>query len=345
MLRGRVGALLEVGTGFHPELTGRENVFLNGAILNLKRREIAAKFDEIVEFADIGPFLDTPVKRYSSGMQMRLAFSVAAHLEPEIMIIDEVLSVGDIAFQEKCLARMESAADEGRTIVFISHNLAAVRNLCDRAIMLSGGRIKTAGAVEEVIEAYVGDVLSESQRTLAERENRTGDQRLRYTDLRLEKDGALIDSPVTGETFDVVLSYDTVDGRPLSGGQLRRLDQRARRRETPAQSLLGDDGRPIRPGPAAGRDPLPRRPLPPPGRAILHRLLVRRQPADARLTASRLRADGRRGRLLRQRPRADRSPHCPRRPQLGPRLHAYEREAAQPVGRAAGAVASRSADV
>ena len=217
VLRGRVGALLEVGTGFHPELTGRENVFLNGAILNLKRREIAAKFDEIVEFADIGPFLDTPVKRYSSGMRMRLAFSVAAHLEPEIMIIDEVLSVGDIAFQEKCLTRMKSAADEGRTIVFISHNLAAVRNLCDRAIMLSGGRIQTTGAVDEVIEAYVGDVLSESQRTLAERENRTGDQRLRYTDLRLEKGGAVIDSPVTGESFDVVLSYETADGRPLSG--------------------------------------------------------------------------------------------------------------------------------
>ena len=132
-LRGRVGALLEVGTGFHPELTGRENVFLNGAILNMKRQEIFNRFEEIVEFADIGPFLDTPVKRYSSGMKMRLAFSVAAHLQPEILIIDEVLSVGDIAFQEKCLGRMESAADEGRTVVFISHNLASVRSLCDRA--------------------------------------------------------------------------------------------------------------------------------------------------------------------------------------------------------------------
>ena len=123
-LRGRVGALLEVGTGFHAELTGRENVFLNGAILNMKRQEIINRFEEIVEFADIGPFLDTPVKRYSSGMKMRLAFSVAAHLQPEILIIDEVLSVGDIAFQEKCLGRMESAAGEGRTVVFISHNLA-----------------------------------------------------------------------------------------------------------------------------------------------------------------------------------------------------------------------------
>ena len=216
ILRGRVGALLEVGTGFHPELTGRENVFLNGAILNLRRKEIISKFDEIVEFADIGPFLDTPVKRYSSGMKMRLAFSVAAHLEPEIMIIDEVLSVGDIAFQEKCLGRMESAASEGRTIVFISHNIAAIRNLCDRAIMLSGGRIQTAGSVGEVVDSYVGDILSESQRTLAERENRVGNGRLRYTDLRLEKGGEVIDSPVTGEDFDVVVRYETADGKPLS---------------------------------------------------------------------------------------------------------------------------------
>jgi homopolymeric O-antigen transport system ATP-binding protein len=215
VLRGRVGALLEVGTGFHPELTGRENVFLNGAILNLRRREIISKFDEIVEFADIGPFLDTPVKRYSSGMKMRLAFSVAAHLEPEIMIIDEVLSVGDIAFQEKCLGRMESAASEGRTIVFISHNIAAIRNLCDRAIMLSGGRIQTEGSVSDVVDSYVGDLLSESKRTLAERENRVGNGRLRYTDLRLEKGGEVIDSPVTGEDFDVVVRFETEDGRPL----------------------------------------------------------------------------------------------------------------------------------
>jgi len=150
-LRGRVGALLEVGTGFHPELSGRENVFLNGAILNMKRNEIQSRFDEIVEFADIGPFIDTPVKRYSSGMQLRLAFSVAAHLEPEILIIDEVLSVGDLAFQQKCLGRMEEASKEGRTVVFISHSLPSVVNLCDRAIMLSEGRIAASGTVGEVV--------------------------------------------------------------------------------------------------------------------------------------------------------------------------------------------------
>jgi lipopolysaccharide transport system ATP-binding protein len=214
-LVGRVGALLEVGTGFHPELTGRENIFLNGAILTMKRREILAKFDEIVEFADIGPFLDTPVKRYSSGMQMRLAFSVAAHLEPEILIIDEVLSVGDAAFQEKCLGRMETVAGEGRTVVFISHNLGSVRALCNRAIMLSGGRIVARGRASEVVDTYLSDVLTEAQSSLAERENRVGDGRLRYTDLRLERGGEVIDSPTTGRDFDIVVGFETEDGRRL----------------------------------------------------------------------------------------------------------------------------------
>src|ERR671918_1456355 len=160
-LTGRVGALLEVGTGFHPELTGRENVFLNGAILDMKRREIQSRFEEIVEFADIGPFIDTPVKRYSSGMQLRLAFSVGAHLEPEILIIDEVLSVGDIAFQEKCLGRMEEASKEGRTVVFISHSLPSVVSLCDQAIMLSEGRVAASGKVGAVVDAYLGDFTSD----------------------------------------------------------------------------------------------------------------------------------------------------------------------------------------
>src|SRR5215204_1831545 len=188
-LRGRVGALLEVGTGFHPELTGRENVFLNGAILNMKRREIQARFDEIVEFADIGPFIDTPVKRYSSGMQLRLAFSVAAHLEPEILIIDEVLSVGDMAFQQKCLGRMETASREGRTVVFISHNLPSVMSLCDEAIMLSEGRIAASGRVPDVIDHYVGDVSSDIERGLRDRKNRDGNGKLRFVDAHFEREG------------------------------------------------------------------------------------------------------------------------------------------------------------
>jgi len=215
-LRGRVGALLEVGTGFHPELTGRENVFLNGAILNMKRREIQGRFDEIVEFADIGPFIDTPVKRYSSGMQLRLAFSVAAHLEPEILIIDEVLSVGDLAFQQKCLGRMEAASKEGRTVVFISHSLPSVVNLCDRAIMLSEGRIAAVGGVGEVVDAYVGDVNSDLERGIRDR-RRHGNGKLRLVDFHLERGGQLLDSPATGEDFDMVLSYEKHTRESLRG--------------------------------------------------------------------------------------------------------------------------------
>src|ERR687888_660010 len=152
---GRVGSLLEVGTGFHPELTGRENIFLNGAILGMRRSEIARKFDEIVEFAGIEQFLDTPVKRYSSGMFVRLAFSVAAHLEPEILIVDEVLAVGDVEFQKRCLGRMESYGQSGRTVVFVSHNMPTVTRLCPRAILLDRGRIVLDGPSETVTANYL----------------------------------------------------------------------------------------------------------------------------------------------------------------------------------------------
>ncbi|MGC1421020.1 MAG: ABC transporter ATP-binding protein [Terracidiphilus sp.] len=151
---GRVASLLEVGTGFHPELTGRENIFLNGAILGMPRAEIIRKFDEIVAFSEIDEFIDTPVKRYSSGMYIRLAFAVAAHLEPEILIVDEVLAVGDTAFQKKCLGKMGSFAQSGKTILLVSHNLEAVRNLCPRSIWLKGGRIQRDGKTEDVLEGY-----------------------------------------------------------------------------------------------------------------------------------------------------------------------------------------------
>jgi lipopolysaccharide transport system ATP-binding protein len=154
-LRGRVGSLLEVGTGFHPELTGRENIFLDGAILGMTRREIARKFDDIVAFAEIEQFLDTPVKHYSSGMYVRLAFAVAAHLEPEILFIDEVLAVGDISFQKKCLAKMENVAHEGRTILFVSHDLGAISRLCPRTIHLHRGVIANDGPTDRAIASYV----------------------------------------------------------------------------------------------------------------------------------------------------------------------------------------------
>jgi hypothetical protein len=149
-----VASLLEVGTGFHPELTGRENVYLNGAILGMRRREIASKLDSIVDFAGVEAFVDTPVKRYSSGMYVRLAFSVAAHLEPDILLVDEVLAVGDIAFQKKCLGRMESVAREGRTILFVSHNMGAVATLCSSALWLDHGRATRRGGVAEVLGLY-----------------------------------------------------------------------------------------------------------------------------------------------------------------------------------------------
>ena len=157
-LRGRVASLLEVGTGFHPELTGRENIFLNGAILGMTRREIVSKFDEIVSFSGVDTFIDTPVKRYSSGMQVRLAFAVAAHLEPEILLVDEVLAVGDAAFQKKCIGRMGDVARSGRTILFVSHNMAAVESLCTRAVLLRGGRVAAVGSTQEVIEKYLRQV-------------------------------------------------------------------------------------------------------------------------------------------------------------------------------------------
>jgi lipopolysaccharide transport system ATP-binding protein len=160
---GRVGSLLEVGTGFHPELTGRENVFLNGAILGMRRTEIERRFDEIVAFAEVERFIDTPVKHYSSGMYMRLAFAVAAHLETEILVVDEVLAVGDAAFQRKCLAKMGDVARHGRTVLFVSHNLGAVSNLCDRGIVLEGGRVQFAASSQAAIDYYNRRVLASAQ--------------------------------------------------------------------------------------------------------------------------------------------------------------------------------------
>ena len=154
-VRGRVGALLEVGTGFHQELTGRENIYMNGTVLGMKKAEIDRKFDEIVEFSDVGKFMDTPVKRYSTGMRVRLAFAVAAHLEPNILLVDEVLAVGDAEFQKKCLGKMESVTGEGRTILFVSHNMAALQRLCPQAILLDSGRLVQRGESQWVVQQYL----------------------------------------------------------------------------------------------------------------------------------------------------------------------------------------------
>ena len=161
-IRGRVGSLLEVGTGFHPELTGRENIFLNGAILGMKRTEIDKKFDEIVEFSEVSKFIDTPVKRYSSGMYLRLAFAVAAHLEPEILVVDEVLAVGDAEFQRKCLGKMSDVANQGRTVLFVSHNMSAILRLTQETIVLEKGKVQMRAPSAEAVDYYLSSGFSES---------------------------------------------------------------------------------------------------------------------------------------------------------------------------------------
>jgi lipopolysaccharide transport system ATP-binding protein len=195
IIEGQIASLLEVGTGFHPELTGRENIYLNGAILGMSRAEIKAKFDEIVAFSEVESFLDTPVKRYSSGMQVRLAFAVAAHLEPEILIIDEVLAVGDAAFQEKCLGKMGNVANQdGRTILFVSHNMAAVQALCPRTLWLNAGRLVDQGPTRQVIQNYLQSVFVQAETSLEQRSDRGGDGSIRLRSVRIESldaDGAI----------------------------------------------------------------------------------------------------------------------------------------------------------
>lgn len=173
-LYGRIGSLLEVGTGFHPELTGRENIFLYGAILGMRRHEIERKLDEIVAFAEIDKFLDTPVKHYSSGMYVRLAFSVAAHLEPEILLVDEVLAVGDMAFQRKCLGKMDDVAQAGRTVVFVSHNMGLLQQLCERGIYLQDGTVHTDGTIREAVDAYLHTLEQGHSQILSNRTDRKG---------------------------------------------------------------------------------------------------------------------------------------------------------------------------
>jgi lipopolysaccharide transport system ATP-binding protein len=211
-LRGRVGSLLEVGTGFHPELTGRENIFLNGAILGMTRAEIARKFDQIVAFAEIEKFLDTPVKHYSSGMYVRLAFAVAAHLEPEILIVDEVLAVGDSEFQKKCMSKMGDVAGQGRTVLFVSHNMSAVQTLCKRAMLLERGQVKQIGTSRAVVTEYLKASDAVVHTPLTDRHDRAGDGRFRFEELRLlDAAGQPRGYAVTGEDCYVVLKLVTTE--------------------------------------------------------------------------------------------------------------------------------------
>jgi lipopolysaccharide transport system ATP-binding protein len=214
-IRGRVGSLLEVGTGFHPELTGRENIYLNGAILGMKRREIRSKLPEIAEFSGVEKFLDTPVKRYSSGMHVRLAFSVAAHFEPEIMLVDEVLSVGDAEFQARCLGRMEDLGATGRTVVFVSHQLQAVAQLCDRAILLEDGRVVLDGPSADVVAQYLQSVTRTTSSLSWEGDSAPGDDLVRLLSARVvDERRETVESLDVREPVGIELAFRVLRGGP-----------------------------------------------------------------------------------------------------------------------------------
>ncbi len=224
-LRGRVGSLLEVGTGFHPELTGKENVYLYGSILGMKSSEISRKYDEIVAFAELERFMETPVKHYSSGMYMRLAFSVAAHLEPEILLVDEVLAVGDAIFQRKCIKKMREAAGVGRTVLFVSHNIPAINSFCGRAILFEGGRVSYSGGVEEAVDKYLGAASLADEHggiKLKERSDRSGSGVVRLTDFYImDGVGSRIGEIRNGTTAQLVFEYGSADERPARNVELQ----------------------------------------------------------------------------------------------------------------------------
>ncbi|MCW5787089.1 MAG: ABC transporter ATP-binding protein [Nitrospira sp.] len=205
---GRVSSLLEVGTGFHSELTGRENIFLNAAMLGMRRQEVRRKFDEILAFSGVEQFIDTPVKRYSSGMYVRLAFAVAAHLEPEILIVDEVLAVGDASFQQKCLGKMEEVSRSGRTVLIVSHNMTIIEGLCERAILLEKGRIARMGKTHTVVEGYADAIRTQASTAIEDREDRVGLGELLLTKIEL-LDGArhAVAAAITGRDIIIRMHY------------------------------------------------------------------------------------------------------------------------------------------
>jgi lipopolysaccharide transport system ATP-binding protein len=226
-IRGRVGSLLEVGTGFHPELTGRENIFLNGSIVGMTRREIARNFDAIVEFSGVEKFIDTPVKRYSSGMFVRLAFSVAAHFEPEIMIVDEVLSVGDADFQRRSIGRMESIGDSGRTVLFVSHNLQGIMQLCDRTILLGDGKIVREGPTHEVVAYYEEQAMgTTAQLVFDDPDEAPGNDLVRLQGVRvIDEAGELATTVDVRHPVGIQISFEVLrEGRPIVP-KIKVLDQ------------------------------------------------------------------------------------------------------------------------
>ncbi len=213
-IRGRVGSLLEVGTGFHPELTGRENIFLNGAILGMRRAEIVRRFDEIVAFAEVEQFIDTPVKHYSSGMYVRLAFAVAAHLEPEILVVDEVLAVGDASFQKKCLDKMQDVGRDGRTVLFVSHNMSAITRLCERTILLDAGQVIADGPSYEVVSSYLNSGIgTTAAREWLDLKTAPGNEIVRLRAVRvLDADGKIAEAVDISRPVRVEMEYEVLTG-------------------------------------------------------------------------------------------------------------------------------------
>jgi lipopolysaccharide transport system ATP-binding protein len=229
VIRGRVGSLLEVGTGFNPELTGRENVFLNGAILGMKRREIQRKLPDIVEFSGVEKFIDTPVKRYSSGMHVRLAFSVAAHLEPEILLVDEVLAVGDAEFQQRCLGRMESFSGTGRTVLFVSHNMQTINQLCDRVIWIDGGSIMDDGDPSQVVTHYLHSTSYASGAHISwpDDESAPGDDVARLLSVRaVDEDGNTVETIDVREPVGIEIRYRVLRSGPAIFAKIRVVEPR-----------------------------------------------------------------------------------------------------------------------
>jgi lipopolysaccharide transport system ATP-binding protein len=217
-IRGRVGSLLEVGTGFHSELTGRENIYLNGAILGMKKAEIVRKFEEIVAFAEVEKFIDTPVKHYSSGMYLRLAFAVAAHLEPEILLVDEVLAVGDVAFQKRCLKKMGEVAKEGRTVLFVSHNMGAVSSICEHGLVIEEGTLMFAGPATKAVAFYLDqfNAVHQDKMPIGLRRDRTGTGEVKLVDFYVESEtGEKLESVPNGRTARLVFPYVTRSDRPV----------------------------------------------------------------------------------------------------------------------------------
>jgi len=212
-VRGRIGSLLEVGTGFHPELTGKENVFLNGAILGMTKAEIRNKYDEIVEFSGCARYIDTPVKRYSSGMKVRLGFAVAAFLDPEILVVDEVLAVGDAEFQKKAIGKMKDIShSEGRTVIFVSHNMSSIRSLCQKGVVLEDGEVRFTGTAENAVEYYLGIAVQNSNQVLSERTDRQGTGSFRFTDIQFKDiNGNIISEVNSGQDLVISMDYEFSD--------------------------------------------------------------------------------------------------------------------------------------